>query len=799
MKLFKYLGLLIPTMLLALSSCSKDEIVERGAEEVPQTERKITLLFPDNTLAAPTTYAGTFAADAEEKAISHARMFIFSDDGNNQPDKLIGVEELKLEAGDNEVGVKAHFFLPYDGKLHLVATANLKEVKEKIERLKGTKFSNFSSMLITQPAGEANFFPMVSEPVSVDYQIGATAPSMKFVLERLSVRIDIENHTFNDPGKAYAFTLKEARMKTVNLSQSYLMKGQMPLLKWGDTKGTVHYDDHSWVQCPAGSTKLYKGLYTYENLDMTTYESTSSDERHRKRIEVSGTMFNPDTQQEANVQFNCLINQPLKRNTRYVLRLENSKDKNKIGFKLVVKDWDEGGEIEKTPEVDKAQPLLKAIDGSGKHKLQYKGAQTMANVSGINVTTADAYKLNLKLESEAIGSRILINKADYPWVSLKEVGQASIQNGKFVQTFEVSLGKNIDYYPRALELELQNAYSPNPLTSQKIVLVQAASKAKSLNPLAYLANANVDELNTFATPTTMMTLGNEETLGKFYQWGRNIPISWDFTANKVLADYSNKMSNGNDPLLWTKNMIVLGGSDSEMYLAHTFSESAGLKDGDTWKEVVAKATNAPAYYKGNNGGDPSPKGYHIPTINEIKLIIPIVEGTYKGTDFSHKKKWTKKYTIPFFGETSAEEFDVESLGGGFGHGYLITLKNAYGNKYLTAYHYEWLGLGVKVTARHLGPQGASLKVEDIANEDYWAQNAGSDVVRIMSAGYLGVGAPPFSEKSYVLSRGSAFMWGDAIFSPKNRINYFSFAQNRAVWGTWAKSHHIIPIRPMRNY
>ncbi len=794
MKLFKYLGLLIPTMLLALSSCSKDEIVERGAEEAPQTERKITLLFPDNTLAEPTTYAGTFAADAEEKAISHARMFIFSDDGNNQPDELIGVEELKLEAGDNEVGVKAHFFLPYDGKLHLVATANLKGVEKKIENLKGGKFKDFSRMLITQPAGEANFFPMVSEPVSIDYQIGGTAPTMKFILERLSVRIDIENHTFAVPGKAYAFTLKEARMKDVDLSQSYLVKGQLPKLYAGDAEGTILLVNYNWIPCPSGSTKLYKSLYTYENLDLTTPSSLV------KRIEVAGTMFNPDLNQEVEVQFNCEIKQELKRNTRYVLRLENSEDKNKLGFKLVVKDWDEGGVIEKTPEVDKSQPLLKAINGSGKHNLQYKGTQTMSNVSGINVTTPDAYKLNLKLESEAIGSRILINKADYPWLSIKEVGQASIQNGKFVQTFEVSLGKNIDYYARTAELELQNAYSPNPLTSQKIRLVQARSKARSFNLLSYLANANIGELNTFTQVPKVHTVGDPEVAGKFYQWGRNIPISYDWTQDRILADYSNQRSNGNDPLLWTKNMIVAGGSTTNKILLRTFDFNVGLKPGSTWKEVVAKATNAPAYYKGNNGGDPSPKGYHIPSSKEIQVIMP----SHKSANpsfFANRIKETgsKKLAVP--GESNIEEWDYEILGGGFGHCYVITLKRGYNNKYLTAYHYEWLGKGAKITARHLGAKGANLKVENIANEKYWAQNAGSDIVRVLTSGGLSLDYRkiPFSINSFGLGRGGSGILCSDIWAEDNHFHFSSLSNNIVYLSTWMGCYSLVQLRPIRNY
>lgn len=263
MKIKKILTLLLPTAFL-LSACSNQDNI--AGSDSQTNDGAIEITFPGRTLA-PITYAGTYPADVTEKALSNARVYVFSDN-NGQPDKLLQTEVMTLTAGDSEVGVKGKFYMRQDGVLHLLATANLSLTKKEIERLEGKTFKEVSKALITQDAGKANFFPMcATAPVKVtipDVNSNSPRPKVSFILERLSARIDIENLTTAKNGE---FVLTGARLRQ-SINQSYLVKGQTPELYCGDKLGSSALAIGPFVTNKGVSgdmKKMYMQLYTYEN------------------------------------------------------------------------------------------------------------------------------------------------------------------------------------------------------------------------------------------------------------------------------------------------------------------------------------------------------------------------------------------------------------------------------------------------------------------------------------------------------------------------------------------------------
>ena len=700
MKIKKILTLLLPAAFL-LSACSNQDNI--AGSDSQTNDGAIEITFPGRTLA-PITYAGTYPADVTEKALSNARVYVFSDN-NGQPDKLLQTEVLTLTAGgDSEGGVKGKFYMRQDGVLHLLATANLSLTKKEIERLEGKTFKEVSKALITQDAGKANFFPMcATAPVKVtipDANSNSTRPKVSFILERLSARIDIENLTTAKNGE---FVLTGARFRQ-SINQSYLVKGQTPELYYDDNLGSASLAAGPFVPnkgVGGDMKKMYMQLYTYENT------------ANQLIVEVQGLYKG----QKADFAI-PFTGRKVKRNTRYIVQLRNADDISHVTFNIVeVKDWDEGGVSTLKPGADAAMPTVKSIAASNDKGTAATAHHTANNaeankVTSINVTTPEAYYLKVNVESPTVESRILINKAEYPWISVSELGTANISGGKLQQTFLVKIGKNVDLYDRSAVLEVQNAYAPNKVTPKLITLTQKAATA-SLNPVAYIAKAYVANLNTFGPVVTDDNFG-QKNLGKLYQWGRN---KTDLTGGNEKASMQ-----ATDARLWSSNKVFLG-DNINMY-------NSALPSVKSWKEAIAKSTNAPASYKGNNDGDPSPKGWHLPKWEEA-MVITYYVWTFDGaqTFFSGAvNAQNVKETVKFHGEKAPLSITSDYYSTEKNVAYALRFKGA-NNKYLTAFKFTSRYSGVIVQARYLGEKGASVKVQDIANENYWNQSAGSDVVR----------------------------------------------------------------------
>lgn len=756
MKLSKIWAGLLPVVLGLISACSNE-----SPDRISAGDRNaITINFPGYTLA-PKTYAGTYPADITEKAISNARILVF-DDNNGQPGILLNSESIELTAGgDTEAGVTGKVFIRESGVRHLLAIANLDFTLDQYKALEGKTFADVSKTFVTQPSGKANFFPMcalaplkVTIPELTDQT--TPMPNLNFTLERLSARIDIENLTTAADGE---FVLEGARMEG-DIARSYLVRGQTPALFPGDNLGTPSNISTVWAEnkgVNGDMKKMYMQLYTYEN------------KQDQLNVIVKGTYKGEKAQ--FTIPF---TNRSVKRNTRYIVQMKNNAETKKMDFNIVeVKDWTEGGNGSLDLDVDKTMPTVTAISAAS-GAAQHTANNTEANkVTGISVKTTDAYSMKISVESPSMESRILLNNAEYPWVEVNQIGESKISGGKLHQDFLVKIGKNVDLYPRTIQLEVQNAYAPNKKTPKLITITQPAATS-SLNPLAWMANANVDDINKFALPCTKDNYNTMEAKGKLYQWGRNAGIVPNYKSISQQVYIS-----PNDPLLWDRTKILE--NDNLCYCK-------GLEDEQNWVEFVAKSTNAPASYKGINNGDPSPKGFHVPTINEMYSTMPMLGGSFSVFQGDGEKK-TETLQVRFHGETKNYSLTSEYYTNEKNIMYAIRHKGE-DNKYLTAFCYESFVNGFKITARHLGPKGEGVTVESIANKEYWRNNSSSDVIRFFPTNNY------WYKTSY--SKDAVGFYQIANKST-NKSQYFTeFHIDRLLILNWVFLEKPMFIRPFRN-
>ena len=750
----KYLYILVA--LLAFAACSH-EMELPNSEPTPDGALKVSVKFPGRTFVTPQTYAGTFPAEAFEKSLSNVRIFIFNDE-NGQPGKLLGTEPVTPGAGDTEAGVSATFFMRYFGDLHLVAVANLDFKKEKIDAMGGIDFNAFSKTLVTQPAGTPNAFAMASEPLAAsipDPQSGTAAPSLSFLLERLSARIDIENLTTADGGGE--FVLTGARLYRGDIDRSYLIKGQTPALTVG-TDGAIDLPGIEWTEnqgVNGDKKKMFAQLYTYENV------------AHRLVVQVKGT-FNG-----VPAQFNLPFgSKDVKRNTRYLVRINNFVG-NKVNFDIVVEDWNEGGEIPFKPGTDATQPTVVAIAASNAngdpatqaHTLTYSSGTDPDNVTAIALTNPTLYYTKITVESPSAESMILVNRAEVPWLTVQELGQSNIEGGKLRQEFLVTYGATNDRYPRAAQLEVQNKFSPDKI-NPKLINVTQPGNAASTVLLARVSNANVHNLNQFAAAITPDNVSADEVMGKLYQWGRNVPF--DYSVAPVV---SNTRVNANDAAVWGNNLIVPGANP------HNWLDNAVA--GDTWTTLVAKATSAPAGYTGTNGGDPCPNGWRLPEEGEYLAMLPSPihnEVNFYGN--VNKKDYAEQITI----NSMTTDYTADYYSTTPNVIYALKMKSA-DNAQLTAYRYEYRSnKGLWVIARPLGESGAGVTVEQIAVDSYWAANAAGDVIRYFpSTGHYNIYGNAVSRGSHGIywsssGRYAAYAWfmhfnGASVYRGHNLKSY----------------------------
>lgn len=703
----------------------------------------VEVSFPQRVLVSEQALrAGTFAAQDYEQALqqSHLFFYVFSDQAG-QPDRLLRVEPVReLAAGTPEVGVTGKVFFRNVGTLHVVPTANLKLTAEERDALLGVDFATFSKVMITQLGGEPNWFPMAGEPVKVDTQQleGAT---LSFTLERLTARIDLVNETSEEQGGR--FELTGARLIENNIDRSFLIKNQTPPLICGE-QGALALSTRTWVERDAtvnsDPDQMFQQLYAYEN------------EANQLKIEVKGTF------EGRPAEFVLNFEPKIVRNTRYLVQIRNVKktdvpfidpdDPMSIVPYITVLDWEEGGNVTFTPEVDRSVPVITAVahqDDLGQVST-YTQQDDLNTLQSIELTKPDAFYTDITLLTEGAEPMILLTKVDAPWIEIEEVEVNVDNKGMRSQKYRLHFGANADLYPRTALLEIQNRYVPNKISPKTIAIKQSAA-ATSPNPLAYWANANVDELNTFAAVVTEENVDKPEVFGKLYQWGRNVPFDYEDTAIQRVTT----KSNGNDELLWDRSKFICVLGDPHSWL------SAKVGSLDPWTSIVAMASNAPAWYKGTNDGDPSPIGYRLPTKLEQQALFPLYEAGVQINFLGEGHLVTKTETCVVHGkDVIGKQYNAKYYSPTKNVIYALKMIDEEGHN-ITALKYEYRGVkGLKMTSRYLGVKGKDVKIQDISNAEYWKQNAGSDVIRLFpSVGFYSA----FPSINDFEERSSSYFWG----------------------------------------
>ena len=187
--------------------------------------------------------------------------------------------------------------------------------------------------------------------------------------------------------------------------------------------------------------------------------------------------------------------------------------------------------------------------------------------------------------------------------------------------------------------------------------------------------------------------------------------------------------------------------------------------GDKWTDIVALAVYAPATYRGENGGDPCPKGMHIPSYTEWTAVMP---SSFEVANFTSKtgiKHTTESITIQ--GQTKAYQADYYSKT----KNEIIGIKcNDESGKYRTAFRWRWSDYGLLIEAKWIGQRYATIE-ELIAETDFWTTDQERIVTRFLPAtGYIS-GSTGLADQQY----GDLYYWSAAASQTKE-----GFAPT--VWG-----------------
>lgn len=242
---------------------------------------------------------------------------------------------------------------------------------------------------------------------------------------------------------------------------------------------------------------------------------------------------------------------------------------------------------------------------------------------------------------------------------------------------------------------------------------------KDLPVLAKVAEFNLVDVNKMAD-------GDPKALnGSFWQFGRNVAFPYGESVEST-----SKKSNGNDELCWSRKYI------KSMSIPDNWCTYYGSTP--TWKDMVAVAKDAPKEYVGNNGGDPCPLGYHMPTRYELTYFAP--GNTKDILHFSSDKDVDikgSKETVLINGATVGVTCDYKKVDDNTVVGMRFKEVEPTAYRYTRVKNDEGKILYVEVKARKLEK---AVEVAKLVPETFWSENSKKDVVRYFPAcGWLNFG------------------------------------------------------------
>lgn len=255
-------------------------------------------------------------------------------------------------------------------------------------------------------------------------------------------------------------------------------------------------------------------------------------------------------------------------------------------------------------------------------------------------------------------------------------------------------------------------------------------QAQIQNPLEAVAEYNLSGVNTFAQPDT----DTGKAWGALFQFGRN--TTFDYTKTYQL--HTQTVAD-NDPLIWGNSFFAKGDG-------HTTSDwQTNNQANDTWHSVIAKSPNAPASYKGNNDGDPCPKGWHMPTTRELNAFLPTSFAVANFTGTLGDKSADETAIVR--GKTISYQSDYRSSKKGVIYG----IKKEKDAETAIAYRWRWADIAVEVTAVSTP---VSTPMDEIANEDFWQRADVSFIQRILPASGIIAGAGGLARQRWE----TLFLW-----------------------------------------
>lgn len=150
-------------------------------------------------------------------------------------------------------------------------------------------------------------------------------------------------------------------------------------------------------------------------------------------------------------------------------------------------------------------------------------------------------------------------------------------------------------------------------------LLFSKANAQEVNPLSYLSETNLEDVNRFSKPFS------PNYYGSLFQWGRNMPFLYTETYNYVEETVSD-----NDQRIWG-NYFFKNSKDTNGSSIFFWRKDSEV--GDTYVSQIKLQKDAPEYYIGDNNFDPCPKGYHMPDRSEITAFFPTESDrlTFNGT------------------------------------------------------------------------------------------------------------------------------------------------------------------------
>lgn len=322
----------------------------------------------------------------------------------------------------------------------------------------------------------------------------------------------------------------------------------------------------------------------------------------------------------------------------------------------------------------------------------------------------------------------------------------------------------------------------------------------AFNPLKRFATHNLGEVNTFA-------VGDEKTtVGKYYQWGRN--MAFDIKGEEPAAVAY--VTRYNDTKIWNKvffENIVGDGTDDWFYPEPDIQE-------DTWGSRVLKSTNAPASYIGNNTthkGDPCPEGYHIPNAQELVLVGSVFDGLLNGVEFGNAGSIVEE-SIDFLGDGTLTH--CKSIYSEYYHTqpnkFKMVAKRFIGTPYRALYKYEVVftdaGNYLKITSRPITNDNENALANDefdgYSMDVFWEKNTKHDLIRFFPfTGARGATSP--SGLAGLEIDEAAGYWSSSTSRKGHAYCFNSFGYEekevaKLELSEWGNKTYGFPVRCIRN-